>query len=91
MVYAMDKRTLLLSEIEKKRAKQVASIQFRRNVLERQRQRTYRYEYDRVKGNISQLQIHGLPTDNHKNRLDHLKKIAQASLEGTDTHELYTT
>ena len=91
MVYAMDKRTLLLNEIEKKRAKQVASIQFRRKVLERQRQRTYRYEYDRVKGNISQLQIHGLNTDNHKKQLNHLKKIAQASLEGTDIHELYTT
>jgi hypothetical protein len=89
MVYAKDKRTLLLSEIEKKRNAQVASVQFRRNVLEHQRQRTYQHEYERVKGNISQLKIQGLPTHNHKKRLNHLKKVAQASLEGTNTHELY--
>jgi len=89
MVYAKDKRTLLLNEIEKKREAQVASIQFRRKVLEHQRQRTYQHEYERVKGNISRLKIQGLPTHNHKKRLNHLKKIAQASLEGTNTHELY--
>ena len=89
MVYAKDKRFLLLSEIEKKREAQVASIQFRRNVLERQRQRTYQHEYERVKGNMSRLKIQGLPTYNHKKRLNHLKKAAQASLEGTNTHELY--
>ena len=89
MVYAKDKRTLLLNEIEKKREAQVASIQFRRKVLEHQRQKTYQNEYDRVKGNIGRLKIQGLPTDNHKNRLNHLKKVAQASLAGTNTHELY--
>ena len=41
MVYAKDKRTLLLNEIEKKREAQVASIQLRRRVLEHQRQKTY--------------------------------------------------
>ena len=89
MVYATDKRTLLLNEIEKKREAQVASIQFRRNVLEHQRRKTYEHEYERVKGNISRLKIHGLPTHNHKKRLAHLKKVAQASLAGTDTHEMY--
>ncbi len=89
MVYAKDKRTLLLNEIEKKREAQVASIQFRRRVLEHQRQITYQHEYERVKGNIGRLKIQGLPTHNHKKRLNHLKKVAQASLAGTDTHELY--
>ena len=89
MVYATDKRALLLNEIEKKREAQVASIQFRRKVLEHQRQRTYQHEYERVKGNISRLKIQGLPTHNHKRRLTHLKKVAQASLAGTDTHEMY--
>ena len=89
MVYAKDKRTLLLNEIEKKREAQVASIQLRRRVLEHQRQKTYQNEYDRVKGNIGQLKIQGLPTHNHKKRLNHLKKVAQASLAGTNTHELY--
>ena len=89
MVYAKDGRTLLLTEIEKKRETQVASIQFRTRVLEHQRQKTYQHEYERVKGNISRLKIHGLPTHNHKNRLNHSKKVAQASLAGTNTHELY--
>ncbi len=86
MVYAKDKRTLLLNEIEKKREAQVASIQFRRKVLEHQKQR---HEYERVKGNIGHLKIQGLRTHNHKKRSNHLKKVAQASLAGTDTHELY--
>ena len=89
MVYAKDKRTLLLNEIEKKREAQVSSIQFRRRVLEHQRQRTYQHEYERVKGNIGRLKIQGLPTHNHKKRLTHLKKVAQASLASTNTHELY--
>ena len=89
MVYGTDKRTLLLTQIEKKRDAQVASIQFRRKVLEHQRQRTYQHEYDRVKGNIGRLKIQGLPFSNHKKHLTHLKKVAQASLAGTDTHELY--
>ena len=89
MVYGTDKRTLLLTQIEKKREAQVSSIQFRRKVLEHQRQRTYQHEYERMKGNISQLKIQGLPFSNHKNRLAHLKKVAKASLAGTNTHEIY--
>ena len=89
MVYGTDKRTLLLTQIEKKREAQVASIQFRRKVLEHQRQQTYQHEYERVKGNISRLKIQGLRTNSHKNHLAHLKKVAQASLAGTGTHELY--
>ena len=65
MVYGTDKRTLLLTQIEKKRDAQVASIQFRRKVLEHQRQRTYQHEYERVKGNIGRLKIQGLPFSNH--------------------------
>ena len=58
-------------------------------MLEHQRQKTYQHEYERVKGNINRLKIQGLPTHNHKKRLTHLKKVAQASLAGTNTHELY--
>ena len=82
MVYAKDKRTLLLNEIEKKRDAQVASIQFRRKILEHQRQQTYRHEYERVRNN---MEVHGIPgvrMTGHKKRLDHLKKVAQASLAG---------
>ena len=80
----LDRRTLLLSEAEKKREVQVASIQFRRRVLEHQRQKTYRNEYERVLNNMA---VHGIPglreSKGHKRRLNHLKKVAQASLEGT--------
>ena len=83
MVYAKDKRTLLLNEIEKKREAQVASIQFRRKVLEHQRQNTYRQEYERVLNNMVVHGIVGLrESRGHKKRLNHLKKVAQASLEG---------
>ena len=84
MVYAKDKRTLLLNEIEKKREAQVASIQFRRKVLEHQRQKTYQDEYERVLNNMVVHQVPGLRGygGRHKKRLNHLKKVAQASLEG---------
>ena len=89
MVYAKDKRTLLLNEIEKKREAQVSSIQFRRKVLEHQRQKTYQHEYERVRNNMV---VHGVPGlrshMGHKKRLNHLKKVAQASLEGTH-HPIY--
>jgi len=89
MVYAKDKRTLLLNEIEKKKEAQVASIQFRRKVLEHQRQRTYRHEYERVLNNMVVHQVPGLRShDKHKKRLNHLKKVAQASLEGAQ-HPMY--
>ena len=88
MVYAKDKRTLLLTEIEKKREAQVASIQFRRKILEHQRQQTYRNEYERVRNNMIVHGIHGARTTGHKKRLDHLKKVAQASLEGIQ-HPIY--
>ena len=83
MVYAKDKRTLLLNEIEKKREAQVSSIQFRRKVLEHQRQKTYQHEYERVRNNMVVHGINGLRSHGHKKRLNHLKKVAQASLEGT--------
>ena len=83
MVYGTDKRTLLLNQIEKKREAQVSSIQFRRKVLEHQRQKTYQNEYDRV---LNNMHIHGVPGlrahQGHKKRLRHLKRVAQASLEG---------
>ena len=88
MVYAKDKRTLLLNEIEKKREAQVSSIQFRRKVLEHQRQKTYQHEYERVRNNMVVHGITGLRAHGHKKRLNHLKKVAQASLEGTH-HPLY--
>ena len=89
MVYAKDKRTLLLNEIEKKREAQVASIQFRRKLLEHQRQKTYRNEYERVLNNMVVHQVVGLRSHaGHKRRLNHFKKVAQASLEGTH-HPIY--
>ena len=89
MVYAKDKRTLLLNEIEKKREAQVSSIQLRRRILEHQRQQTYRHEYERVLNNMHVRGIVGLrESRGHKKRLNHLKKVAQASLEGIQ-HPLY--
>ena len=82
MVYAKDKRTLLLTEIEKKRQAQVASIQFRRKILEHHRLKTYQNEYERVRNNMVVHGIPGVRAHGHKKRLDHLKKVAQASLEG---------
>ena len=89
MVYGTDKRTLLLNQIEKKREAQVSSIQFRRKVLEHQRQKTYQHEYERVRNNMVVHGINGLRSHmGHKKRLNHLKKVAQASLEGTH-HPIY--
>ena len=88
MVYAKDKRTLLLTEIEKKREAQVASIAFRREILEHQRQQTYRNEYERVRNNMVVHGITGARPTGHKKRLDYLKKVAQASLEDIQ-HPLY--
>ena len=88
MVYAKDKRTLLLNEIEKKREAQVASIQFRRKILEHQRQQTYRHEYERVRNNMVIHGTTGARANGQKKRLDHLKKVAQASLEGIQ-HPIY--
>ena len=88
MVYAKDKRTLLLTEIEKKREAQVASIQFRRKILEHQRQQTYRNEYERVRNNMVIHGTAGARANGQKKRLDHLKKVAQASLEGIQ-HPIY--
>ena len=83
MVYAKDKRTLLLNEAEEKRKAQIAAIQFRRNVLEHQRQKTYQHEYERILNNIARFQNPGLGRhDPRKKRLNHLKKVAQQSLEG---------
>ena len=83
MVYAKDKRTLLLNEAEEKRKAQIASIQFRRNVLEHQRQKTYQHEYERVLNNIVRFQNPGLGRHDHrKRRLNYLKKVARESLEG---------
>ena len=83
MVYAQDKRTLLLNEIEKKREAQVASIQFRRKILEHQRQKTYQNEYERVLNNMVIHSVPGVTQHGHKKRLNHLKEVAKASLEGT--------
>ena len=75
MVYAKDKRTLLLTEIEKKRKAQVASIAFRRRILEHQRQQTYRNEYERVLNNMAVRGIVGLrETRSHKKRSATLRK-----------------
>ena len=82
MVYAKDKRTLLLNEAEEKRKAQIASIQFRRNVLEHQKQKTYRHEYERVLNNMIMIKNSGLRPHGHKRRLTHLKEVARISLEG---------
>ena len=89
MVYAQDKRTLLLNEIEKKREAQVASIQFRRKILEHQRQKTYQNEYERVLNNMVIHSVPGIRQHSHKKRLNHLKDVAKASLEGTEKHPIY--
>ena len=89
MTYGRDKRTLLLTQIEKNREAQVASIAFRRKLLEHQRQRTYIHEYDRIKGDIHKAKLLHLNKDRHKTRLAQLKRLAQKSLAGTDTHEIY--
>ena len=58
-------------------------------MLEHQRQKTYQHEYERVRNNMVVHGINGLRAHGHKKRLNHLKKVAQASLVSTDTHELY--
>ena len=89
MPYAKDKRTSLLNEAEEKRRAQIASIQFRRNVLEHQRQKTYQHEYERVLNNMIRFKNPGLRRDDpRKRRLNQLKKLARESLQGAQ-HSIY--
>ena len=94
MTYGRDKRTLLLTQIEKNREAQIASIAFRRKILEHQRQRTYIHEYDRIKGDIHNRKLQHLDPIRQKNRLAVLKGLAQKSLgeakkETSEKHGIY--
>ena len=94
MTYGRDKRTLLLTHIEKHREAQIASIALRRQILEHQRQRNYIHEYDRIKGDIHKRTIQNLNVDRSKDRLAYLKKVAKISLgeeskKESKKHEIY--
>ena len=94
MTNGRDKRTLLLTQIEKNREAQIASIAFRRKILEHQRQRNYIREYDRIKGDVHKRTLLNLNIDRSKDRLAYLKRVAKISL-GEETkkdskkHEIY--
>ena len=70
-----------MSILEKKKEAQVSSIQFRRNILEHQRQNTYQHEYERVRNHMVVHGMIGLRSQGHRERLNHFKKVAQALLE----------
>ena len=94
MTYGRDKRTLLLTQIEKNREAQIASIAFRRKILEHQRQRNYIHEYDRIKGDVHKRTLLNLNIDRSKDRLAYLKRVAKISsgeetTKKSEKHEIY--
>ena len=82
--YEIDNK--LMSDMKKKRAAIVSSVQFRNDVLESQKRVNYQNEFDRLQGS---KKLSGL-NPNVKSRMQELQKKAKQSLKG-DTHRIYST
>ena len=82
--YEIDNK--LMSDMKKKRADIVSSVQFRNDVLESQKRVNYQNEFDRLQG---AKKLSGL-NPNVKSRMQELQKKAKQSLKG-DTHRIYST
>ena len=75
--------------IHDSKQEQVASIAFRKNLLESQLRVNYVNEFDRLKGHYYANKNLPAPTKTHlENRLKNLQKLARQSLHGKDN--LYT-
>lgn len=83
------KQDALIAEIHKHREDQAKSIEFRRNLLERQRRANYINEYDRIKGALESGTVQGLHVDLFKKRQDDLKKLAKHSLNPSMYPDVY--
>ena len=77
----------LISENPEKREKIKAQVQYRHDLLESQKRVTYQSEFDRLQGakKLSALD------PQVKSRMQELKKKARQSLNGGDTHRIYST
>ena len=77
----------LISELPEKREKIKAQVQYRHDLLESQKRVTYQSEFDRLQGakKLSALD------PQVKSRMQELKKKARQSLNGGDTHRIYST
>ena len=83
MTNSNHKHLLLLNEREKKRSLQVASIAFRRNLLESQKRMNYVFEFDRLRNEIESRKIRGLRNlPVLENRIKKLKELSIESLSG---------
>lgn len=84
----INKRDAVLSEIQKHRENQSASIKFRRNLLESQKRSNYKNEYDRLKGVLSTGLVKEPSKQYINDRMGRLKELASQSVHGVN-HDLY--
>ena len=77
----------LISELPAKREKIQAQVQFRHDILETQKRVNYHNESDRLQG---AKKLVGL-NPNVKSQMKSLQHKARQSLNGGDTHRIYTT
>ena len=77
----------LISELPEKREKIKAQVQYRHDLLESQKRVTYQSEFDRLQGAKKMSAL----DPQVKSRMQELKKKARQSLNGGDTHRIYST
>ena len=77
----------LIAELQEKREKIKASVQFRHDLLESQKRVNYKNEFDRLQG---AKKLTGLDA-NTKTRMQELQKKARQSLNGGEpSHRIYS-
>ena len=81
--YEIDNK--LMSDMKKKRADIVSSVQFRNDVLESQKRVNYKNEFDRLQG---AKRLPGLDA-NAKSRMKGLHKKAKQSFNGEPSHRIF--
>ena len=77
----------LIAELPEKKRKIKAQVQFRHDLSESQKRVNYQNEFDRLQG---AKKLAGL-NPNAKSRMQELQKKARQSLNGGDTHRIYST
>ena len=60
------------------------SVALRKEILEKQKQRNYTSEYDRIRGHINNSATPALTKDRLTNRVEHLKNLGARAVESID-------
>ena len=63
-------------------ATKAASIQLRKNMMEKQKKMNYQNEYDRIRGEIEHNTVRGLSTTTLKNRQKVLESLGAQAING---------